>query len=125
MTTQQEPPKGVTTSHGKPSTDHSRPQLGEAAAIEASGMGPAIMKESQEALKEITAGSNEWMDWARKAYETNLKAWQGMVGCRTPSAVADVQSRWFQDHAKLISDGHHRMTTAMAKSIGAQPAHSK
>jgi hypothetical protein len=125
MTTHPETKNAPTSGQAKPTTDHASPQLGEAAAIEASGMGQAVMKDSQAALKEITAGSHEWMDWARKAYEANLKAWRGMAGCRTPSAVADVQSRWFQDHAKLISDGQHRMTTAMAKSIGARPAHSK
>jgi hypothetical protein len=125
MTTTPETKNAPTSGQAKPTTEHASPQLGEAAAIKASGMGQAVMKDSQAALKEITAGSQEWMGWAQKAYQTNLKAWQGMFGCRTPSAMADVQSRWFQDHAKLIADGYHRTTAAMAKSIGGSPAHSK
>jgi len=121
MTTQQESVKTAS----KSTDGRALPFTGEEAATQASGMGEAVMKDSQEALKEITAGSHEWMEWARKAYGANLKAFQALIGCRTVKAAAAIHANLIQDHVKLMMDSNHRVITAMAKSIGGKPAHSK
>ncbi len=92
------------------------PQLGEAAALKASGMGEAAMKDGQAAMKGIEAGSRQWMDWAQKAYQANLAACQALMTARTPKAVAAVHTALAQEHLKLMLDNGQQMAGTMMKS---------
>jgi hypothetical protein len=87
-----------------------QPLLGEAAAIEGSGMGRAVLDEGAVALKGMQAGSREWLGWAQAAYEANVGAWQALAGCRGTLAAMAVHSRLMQDHLKLLMDHGGRMT---------------
>ena len=53
--------------------------VGEAAALEASGMGEAIMRDGEAVEKEIEGASHQGMGWARKI-------WGALVGDRSAKA---------------------------------------
>ncbi len=98
------------------------PQLGEAAALAASGMGEAVLKDSEQAVKEIEAGATHWKSWAQGAYQANVKAWRALMGCRSASAVAAVHSRLMADHIELMMGNGRLMTAAMVQASGGHDA---
>jgi hypothetical protein len=91
------------------------PQLGEAAALGTSGMGEAIRKDGEAVVKEVEGASRQWMNWAHKAGQANLKAWQALMGCRTAKDVAAVHSGLMQQHLDLMTNNSPRLTPAVAK----------
>jgi hypothetical protein len=98
--------------------------LGEAPALEASGIAQNAINEGEAALKGMQAGSREMLGWAHDAYQVNVKAWRALAGCRTAPEAMAVHGRLMQDHLKLLMDNAGRMTMATWKTaIKAHDAH--
>jgi hypothetical protein len=91
------------------------PQLGEAAALAASGMGEVVMQHGEAVAREMQAGSRQWMTWVQKGWQTNLKAWQALMMCRSPTAVLAVHTVLMQEHLKLMASAGPRLAPAVAK----------
>jgi hypothetical protein len=84
-------------------------EAAEAALHEAA---PGAASEGQAAVNEVLAGSRDWMGWAQKAGQANMKACQALLGCRSLPEVMSVQSGLFQEQFKLLADNTRRMTMA-------------
>ena len=84
--------------------------------------GATAATESETALKEIQAGSQEWIGWARDACQANVKAWQALLSCRTAQAAMTVQTNLAQQHMRLLMGHGRHMTAAFLQAGPTKPS---
>jgi hypothetical protein len=118
MTLQQDGENGSakTQRHRQQPESLAKPSEGEAAALEASGMGQAAVEETQAAFKGAQAASREWARWALGAYEANVRAWHALLGCRSIEAAISIQSTLAQEHVRLLAENGLRARKAALKT---------
>jgi len=80
------------------------------AAIRQASLGAT--SEGQAAVNAVLAGSRDWMGWAQKAGQANMKACQALLGCRSLPEVMTIQSGLFQEQFKLLADNMRQVTMA-------------
>ncbi len=67
--------------------------LGEAAAMDASGMGDALIREGGAVLKSAAAESQTMLTWGHKAMQTNIAAWHAFMASRSPAQTHGARMR--------------------------------
>jgi uncharacterized protein YukE len=82
-------------------------------------------KEGGAAMKQIEAGSQEWMGWARDAFQANVKAWHALLGCRTAQAALTVQTNLMVEQVKLLMGHGQHMTAAVLQAAPAKRSRPK
>jgi hypothetical protein len=75
-----------------------------------------VADQSKAALSGMLAGSREWLDWARDAYQANMRAWQALVACRTAQTTLSIQQTLMQEQFKLFAENSRRMSMATWKT---------